>query len=269
MLRCEIMELRGLSRLVALSALGLGACSAVYPELATPVRDVPTGYRFDPAPPDDLLYVTFEKATIPSRTRDGRDWDSTGGSLPDVFAKLVVDKVPTVVTPVQSNSLQPTWPNQKRGNYRIQKNAEIVVELWDSNPINDRPICLERVRDLHDTAQGEGLLEITCDSGAFVVLKVEPAHGKIGLGLSYELRTDEVFVTQVLRESPAARAKVYRGEQIVRIMGEPTRGMDEKRVRSLMNANASTGLKLTLRDKLGRQREIELRDGPIYASMDE
>jgi hypothetical protein len=269
MLRCEIMELRGLSRLVALSALGLGACSAVYPELSTPVRNVPAGYRFDPPAPDDLLYVTFEKATIPARTRDGRDWDSTGGSLPDAFAKLMVDKVARVTTPVQSNSLQPTWPNQKRGNYRIPKGAEIVVELWDSNPINDRPICLERVRDLHDAALGEGRLEVSCESGAYVVLQVEPAHGQIGIGLSYELRTDEVFVTQVLRESPAARAKVYKGEQILRIMGEPTHNMDEKRVRSLMNANASTGLKLTLKDKLGREREIELRDGPIYASLDE
>jgi hypothetical protein len=272
------MELLGLSWLarlpevlarVALPALALGACSAVYPELATPVREVPPGYRFEPPPPDDLLSVTFAKATIPARTRDGREWDSVGGSLPDVFAKLLVDKVPTLVTPVQSNTLQPTWPNQKRGNYRIDKNAQITVELWDSNPINDRPICVERVRDLHEAALGEGRLELSCDSGAFVELQVEPAHGKLGLGFSYELRTDDVMVTQVLRESPAARAKVYRGDQIVRIMGEPARGMDEKRVRSLINANASTGLKLTLKDKLGREREIELRDGAIYATLTE
>lgn len=269
MLLCEIMELPGWSRLVALSALGLGGCSAVYPELVTPVREVPAGYRFEPPPPDDLLYVTFVKATIPARTRDGRDWDSTGGSLPDVFAKLLVDKVPMVVTPVQSNSLQPTWPNQKRGNRRIPKNAQIVVELWDSNPINDRPICLERVRDLHEAAQGEGRIEVSCDSGAYVELQVEKARGTLGIGLSYELRTDEVFVTKVLRESPAARAKVYEGEQIVSIMGEPVKTMDDKRVRSLINANASTGLKLGLRDKLGREREVELRDGPIYASIDE
>ncbi len=103
---------------------------------------------------------------------------------------------------------------------------------------------------------------MSCDSGAFVVLEVEPAHGTIGVGLSYELRTDEVFITKVSRESPAARAKLERGDQLVSVMGEPVKTMDEKRVRSLINANASTGLKLTVRGKgESATRDVELRDG--------
>ena len=269
MLRCEIMELRGCVHRVLGAAVLLFGCSAVYPELATPVRQVPEGYRFEPPPPADVLYLTFAKATIPAQTRDGRAWDSTGGSLPDVVAKLVVNKVDLLVTPVQSNTLQPTWPNQKRGNYRIQPKSEIVVELWDSNPINDRPICVERIRDLHDVALGERKLEVNCESGAYVELEVEPGHGVLGIGFSYELRTDEVFVTQVAGESPAARAQLRRGDQIVRIMSEMVRGMDEKRVRSLINANASTGLGLTLRDKAGGERDVTLRDGPIYSTLGE
>jgi hypothetical protein len=266
MLRCEIMQLW---RTALFSLLALTACSAVFPELATPVRNVPPGYRFDPGPPPDVLYLAFTKATIPARTRDGRAWDSTGGSLPDIVAKLIVDKVPIFVTPVDANTLQPTWPEQKRGNYRIRPGAEIMVELWDSNPINDQPICFQRVRDLHDVATADGRLEVNCESGAFVELLVEPAHGKLGIGLSYELRTDEVFITRVAKESPAARAKVWRGDQVLRVMSEPVRGMDEKRVRSLINANAATGLSLTLKDKLGREREVQLRDGPIYATVGE
>jgi C-terminal processing protease CtpA/Prc len=73
----------------------------------------------------------------------------------------------------------------------------------------------------------------------------------------------------VSRESPAARAKLERGDQIVSLMGEPVKTMDEKRVRSLINANASTGLKLTVRGKGGATRDVELRDGPIYATLDE
>jgi membrane-associated protease RseP (regulator of RpoE activity) len=271
MLRCEIMGLRGLSRFFAAALLfGMSGCSAVFPELSTPVRQVPPGYRFDPPPPPDLLYLAFAKASIPTHTRDGRDWDSVGGSLPDVVGKLLVDKVELVVTPVQGNTLQPTWPNQKRGNYRIPPKSQVTVELWDNNPINDRPICVERIRDLHEAASGEGRLEVSCESGAFVVLEVEPAHGTIGVGMSYELRTDEVFITKVSRESPAARAKLERGDQIVSVMGEPVKTMDEKRVRSLINANASTGLKLTVRAKgANATRDVELRDGPIYATLNE
>lgn len=267
MLRCEIMELRAWARAVLGCSVWVFGCSAVYPELSTPVRQPPAGYRFQPEAPADILYVAFTRATIPARTRDGREWDSVGGSLPDVVAKLVVDENDLVVTPVHANSLQPTWPEQKRGNYRISPKASVTVELWDSNPINDRPICLERIRDLHDVARGEGRLEVSCESGAYVELEVTPARGTIGIGMAYELRTDEVFVTQVAPESPAARAQLARGDEIVRIMGEPAKNMDEKRVRSLINANASTGLDLVVRSKGGAERQITLRDGPIYATL--
>ncbi len=250
------------------AVLGLG-CSAVYPELTTQVREVPPGYRFEPPPPADILYIELAKATIPERTRDGRAWDSVGGSLPDAVAKLIVNKKELIVTPVHSNTLTPTWPNQKRGNYRIPLNADVRVELWDSNPINNHPICFERIRALHEQASTEGPLEVTCDSGATVALLVEPARGRIGTGLFYEIRSDAVFVTRVLSESPASRASLARGDQIVRIVGEPVRGMDEKRIRSLMNAHTSTGLKLTVRAKTGTEREVELRDGPLYPTLDE
>ncbi|HWA71237.1 MAG TPA: PDZ domain-containing protein [Polyangiaceae bacterium] len=252
--------------LLSLSALG---CGAVYPELATPAREPPPGFVFEPAPPPDLLYLAFLKAAIPDKTRDGRAWDSVGGSLPDPFAKLMLGDKPLIVTPVQANTLNPTWPNQKRGNYEIASGARLRVELWDSNPINNHPICSEEVRDLRDEVSAGGRIEVTCESGAYIELSAEPAHGKIGLGLYYEIRTDDVVVVRVIRESPAARAGVARGDQIVSIMGEPVKGMDQGRVRSLINSNGSTGLRLALRAGKGAERQVELKDGPIYPLLGE
>jgi len=248
--------------------LALG-CGAVFPELGTPVRTVPPGYRFDPEPPGDLIYFAFARAVIPERTRDGRAWDAVGGSLPDVFAKLIVDSKDLVVTPVQANTLAPTWPEQKRGNYRVRPGASIRVELWDSNPINNHPICAEEVHDFHEQVSSERRLEVQCDSGAFLELAVEPAHGRIGLGLFYEIRTDAVFVSRVVAESPAARAGLRRGDEILQIMGQPARGMEEGRVRSLINSNGSVGLKLRVRGSNRTEREVVLRDGPIYPLLSE
>lgn len=255
--------------LLGVFALASWGCGAVYPELATPTRQAPPGFKFEPPPPRDLLFLAFAKATIPDRTRDGRAWDSVGGSLPDPFAKLIVDDRDLIVTPVQSNTLNPVWPNQKRGNYRIPEGARIQVELWDSNPINNHPICSEKVRDLHEQASPAQHIEVSCDSGAYIELIAEPARGKIGLGFYYEIRTDAVFVARVLRESPAARAGVTRGDQIVGIMGEPTKGMPEGRVRSLMNSNGATGLILKLRSKGQPEHDVELKDGPVYAELAE
>lgn len=254
-------------------AIGLGllicACGAVFPELTPPIRQPPPGFVFEPAPPPDLLYIEFEKATIPSKTRDGRAWDSVGGSLPDPIAKLIVNDAELIVTPVQANTLNPTWPNQKRGNYRIPEGARLRVELWDSNPLNNRPICRQEVRELQSNLSDSGSIDVTCDSGAYVRLLAQPAHGKLGLGFSYEIRTDDVFIARVWTESPAARAGVKRGDQVMAIMGEPAKGMAEGRVRSLMNSNGATGLALRLRGIDKQERDVVVKDGPIYPLLSE
>jgi hypothetical protein len=250
-------------------ALGLLGCGAVYPQLATPVRTPPAHLKLAPPPPEELLFVKFAGATIPTRTRDGRNWDSVGGSLPDVFAKLFVDGKVILETPVQSNSLNPTWPGQRKANYRIRTGAAIKVELWDSNPINNHPICVAQVRDLHAEALAEEPVQITCSSGAELSLEVDPAHARLGVGLFYELRREEIFVTRVLRESPAARAGLARGDQLLKIQGKVVKTMSDGEAQSLINANTATGVTLLVRKHDKSEVEVQLKEGAIYPMVDE
>src|SRR5687767_14554841 len=209
------------------------SCGAVYPEVSAPVRVVPAGRELAPPPPDDLLFITFKSAEIPERTRDGRKWDSIGGSAPDPFAKLFINDKVLIITPVHSNTLKPTWPEQKRANYRISQRSRARLELWDSNALNNRPICVQNLDDLHEAASN-GQLDVMCDSGARLTLTVDRAHARIGLGLYYELRTEAVFVTRVIGESPAARAGISRGDEIVKIQGKEVKTMEEGEARSLI-----------------------------------
>lgn len=244
------------------------ACGAVYPELSTPVRAAGSR-KLEPPPPEDLVYLKFAGAQIPNRTRDGQQWDSVGGAAPDPFAKILIDGRDLVVTPVQANTLHPTWPDQRVGNYRIPRNVPVRVELWDSNAINNHPICVESIGNLLSEVSQEQTLELRCDSGATIELVVQPAHAKFGLGLYYELGNDEIRVTRVVSESPAARAKLKRGDQLLRIQGHDVKGMDQQTARSLINANASTGVALTIKRSDGSQEELTLKDGPMYPAIDE
>ncbi|HEY1535938.1 MAG TPA: PDZ domain-containing protein [Polyangiaceae bacterium] len=248
--------------------VSLSACGAVYPELATPVRPAGTR-RLDPPPPDDLVYLKFANAVIPSRTRDGRNWDDVGGSKPDPFAKLIIDEKEILVTPVQANTLNPTWPDQKVGNYRIPKNVPVRVELWDSNPINNHPICVESINNILSEASNEQNLELRCDSGASIELVVQPAHAKFGIGLYYELGTYDIRVTRVVSESPAARALLKRGDQLVQIQGHDVKDMDPETARSLINSNVTTGVTLEVKQQDGSLRDVTLKDGPMYPAVDE
>jgi hypothetical protein len=229
---------------------------------------VPDGRELAPPPPDDLLFIAFKSAEIPERTRDGRKWDSIGGSAPDPFAKLFINDKVLITSPVQSNTLKPTWPEQKRANYRISKGSRARIEMWDSNELTNRPICMKRLEDLHDAATN-GQLDVMCDSGARVTLIVEPAHARIGLGLYYELRTEAVFVTRVIGESPAAREGIGRGDEILRIQGKEVKTMDEGEAKSLINTHAAGGVLLTIKRADGTVKDVTVKDGPIYPSVDE
>ena len=230
----------------------------------------PAGTRhLDPPPPDDLVFLQFANAQIPTRTRDGRQWDSVGGSAPDPFAKLLIEEKEILVTPVQANTLNPTWPDQKRGNYRIPRNVPVRVELWDSNPINNHPICVESISNILSESSDEQNVELRCDSGATIELVVQPAHAKFGLGLYYELGTDDIRVTRVVSESPAARANLKRGDQLLQIQGREVKGMDQETARSLINSNVSTGVTLGIKHPDGSRTDVTLKDGPMYPAIDE
>lgn len=254
--------------LIGCLALGSSACGAVYPEISTPVRAAGTR-TLDPPPPEDLVYLKFAGAHIPTHTRDGRQWDSVGGSAPDPFAKLMIGDKEILATPVQANTLAPTWPDQKVGNYRIPQGVPARVELWDSNAINNHPICVESIGNLLAETSEEQNLDLRCDSGATIQIVVQPAHAKFGLGLYYELGSDDIHVTRVIGESPAARAKLALGDQLLRIQARDVKGMDAETARSLINANVSTGVTFTVKHVNGSQEEVTVKDGPIYPTIDE
>lgn len=241
-------------------AVGILGCGAVYPQLGTPVRTPPAHITLAPPPPDDLVFLKFDGAVIPSRTRDGRKWDSIGGSLPDPFAKLSLDGKVILQTPVQSDSLTPSWPNQRIANYHVRAGAPVKVELWDNNALNNHPICVADVR----LDPGEDPMQINCSSGAQIRLLVQPAHGRLGIGLFYELRQEQVVVTRVLRESPAARAGLVRGDEVLKIQGKAVKTMEDGEAQSLINANAATGVTLLVRKADKSEVELTLKEGAIY-----
>jgi hypothetical protein len=192
-----------------------------------------------------------------------------GGSLPDPLAKLIVGGKELIVTPVESNTLSPTWPNQTRANYRIALDASVVVEVWDSNAISDHPICTKKITDIHEDAIG-GVLEINCNSGASVTLNVRPADPVIGLGFDYEVQGEGlVRVTRVVPESPASRAGLKAGAMITSIQGKPVKSLDALQVQSLVNSNSRSGLVLDYTLDGGSPKHVKVREGAIYLLSEE
>jgi hypothetical protein len=252
---------------VVVGMLGLG-CAAIYPEISTPIEKPPNASAVKPEPPDDYVYLYFKSARLPTTTRDGRPWGKNKDSLPSPYAVLFMDGTEISRTEVESNTLEPTWPNQKKANYRIKGDTRLRVEIWDDHGLIPHPICQKDIRKLTNYID-IGEIEVDCDGGASFELAIEPANALWGLGLYYALGTSSVVVSRVIAASAAGWAGLKEGDQILAIMGKPVSQLDNGQVQSLIRVNASTGLKLKVRGADGSNRTVTLKEGALYPLAEE
>lgn len=264
-LRCSVLS-RGIRlACVAGAAALLAACPAVYPEVKTPMRPVQTGQALDPSPPSDLKWIAFKGATIPAFTRDGRRWgNELSDGLPDPYVKLMVNGGLLLESTVEKGTLKPTWPDAPSGNFRIRNDDRLRVEVWDARVINDHPIGIRDIGRLGAEDVTGNELDVDTDSGVRVRIAIEPARGKIGYGFFYELRTYDVFITRLFEESPASRAGLRAGDQVLRIDGKSVRDMSAGEIRSAFNAPRPDGLRLAIKHADGAEVELTIKEGAIY-----
>lgn len=258
------VPLVGLGPVVAL-ALALTGCPAVYPELGTRTRPMTAGQALDVAPPAELRWMRFVSARVPERTRDGRAWSASGKASP--YAKLLVSGKELFRTTVQSNTLEPTWPDAPRGNFKIGPTDRLRLELWDSDPLNDKPIGAQDVGQPGEQQLMDKQIRVIFDDGGEVVLAFEPAHPVQGLGLWYELRTESCYLTRLLEGSPAERAGLKPGDEVLKIGPREAKTMSADDVKSSFNAVPLDGLALTVKHAAGAVSDVTLKEGPIYPTF--
>jgi hypothetical protein len=243
------------------SALG---CGVLYPELGTRIGPAPAIGTLDPPPPSDRHFLRVVGAKIPPRTRDGREWQQLFGSLPDPYAKVIVNEVELFRTSAEGDTLEPTWEGSPSGNFALSLGDELRIEVWDRQALNDHPIGVAKTRierEMFESA--EVSLEMSGGSGE-VTLAIQPAKAVWGAGVWYELRNDSAYVTRVLDGSPAQRLGLRAGDRLVTLGGKPVDQMSPDEVRSLMSALPAAGLAMTVQHDDASTLQVALREGPIY-----
>ncbi len=260
------MNINSFARTLLLSTM-LG-CAAVYPELGTTIRSAKGDVQLDPPPPEGIKWISFKSATIPAQMRDGRSWQQVQGKLPDPYAKLIINDAEVFRTRPQSETLSPTWKDAPRGNFKVSPLDKMRVEVWDSNTISDKPIGVKDFRLTSDFLIGDQV-RLDVGGGTEVIVAFEPAHAMFGVGLWYELRSETVFITRLLAGSPAERAGIEPGDEVVAIAGKQVTQMKTNAIRTAFNSIPKDGLPLVIRHADGRDVSLTLREGPIYPTFDQ
>ena len=239
----------------------------MYPELGTRTRPVAAGLALDPPPPPELRWFKLVSARVPERTRDGRQWQANGKA--SAYAKLLVNGAELFRTSAQEDTLTPTWPGSPRGNFKIATTDRLRVELWDANPINDKPIGVRELGTVDEISPFEGQVHVELNEGAGeVVLGFDTAHAVSGLGLWYELRTVGAAVTRLLEGSPAERAGILPGDEVIRIGARDVSTMTPDEIRSAFNAVPLDGPEpCRSSTPAGVVAEVTLKEGPIYPTF--
>lgn len=121
--------------------------------------------------------------------------------------------------------------------------------------------------DLHDLVQGaiKGMTDSLDPHSAFMPpevfreMKIDTQGEFGGLGIEITLRDGQLTIVAPIADTPAARAELQSGDQIVRIDGKPTKNLSIMEAVKLMRGPAGSPLTLSImRDAFDKPRDYEI-----------
>lgn len=251
---------------VSLSAL---ACSPARTTSgwATALEPPAAGLTLDPPPPEHVYWVAIDSAVIPARTQGGQLWDELGG-WPDPIVTVEIDGKAIMTTPAAVDTVKPSW-SSPRGNIEIANGSVVVVSVTDADALTNLPIGSATGGAPSPTDLSDGRMVFDIGRRGKVVVRVERAHGLLGLGFDYEVVAGRTLVRAVLRHSPAGRAKLAVGDEIVQIGDRSLSGLKSREIRSAINAIGTKPSRITVKHKSGTTESFDVGVGPTYPLLDE
>jgi hypothetical protein len=252
-------------RLVVLELSIAGALLAgcAYPRHTTPLNAAPGLKVASEQTPGGMYAFRLISAVAPENKISGLAWDDDGTG-PDLFVRIFVDDRKVWESPVIENETKPQWNRVLDHNVIIPKNSDFRLEVWDyDTPVSADPIGRAEHRGLPPTAIPDAMARLQLDAGTMVVIMVSAPQPHRGVGLEVEVRPDALKVLSVEPYSPAARAGVRKGDQIVGIGTERVAHMEEGAKISELSLAAGRHAKLAVTDSNGKnEREVQL-DGEL------
>ena len=254
---------RALAWLLVGALLGAGCAFPTRSTALSPIEGT-NGWSSNVAPPN-LWRLTIVGANVPPHHRSGSPWDSDG--LPDPFVRFYRDDTLLFESRAQQDTVSPTFNATLPKNVLFEPGARVRVELWDDDGFSPEIIGLWRGHGLPASAVPGVEARLPLDGGAQVLIHVDRPAAHRGVGISaYEARGDRFHVVEVERFSPAGRAGLEPGDDIIAIGGKSIPSVGEAAAASALSMASSRGGALSV-ERAGARRELELDRGVVWLFM--
>lgn len=221
-----------------------------------------------PHQPPYLWSVTVRSGQIAPRKPSGLAWDNDK-TPPDPFVRFYVDGRLVWESPVAQDTLNPQWELVFPRNVTITPTSPLRIEMWDSDtPPSADPIGRIQRIGLPPTAQPNAVARLMMDTGAILTVTVAPPRVYQGVGITaFEVRPAALIALEVERYSPAGRAGVQPGDQIVTIDNRSVESLGDAQASGLLSLSAERGYTVDVVDSKGIKRTVKLDSGFVWLTM--
>lgn len=236
-----------------------------YPRHSTLVHAAPPSAEPQEIP-GHLWSIRFVDAQLPESKLGGLSWDGDS-SGPDPFVRLTLDGRVVWESPVQTDTLHPTWNFTLPHNIYVSPQTRFKLELWDSDTAGIDPAGKIVRSGLPDIALPDASAHLTLDNGAVLTVVVSKPLVSQGLGVDFEQHSDALWVLAVERFSPAARAGIQVGDRVVAIGETRVAQLTGAKAASELSLSADRAARLIVADQHGKEREVQLERGYLWLTM--
>ncbi len=208
--------------------------------------------------PSDVVRIRFLSAQISPRERSGLEWDSDGTG-PDTIIRIYRDDTLIYESEPYPNSIAPEF-GFTSGNLSLPASSVVRIELWDDDGLTAATIGTWRGRGLPQNALPGADAALMLEGRSQLMFRVVHPQAFRGVGIEeYEYRGESLKVLSVIRRSPAGRAGVEVGDEIVSVGTQKIDDLDEVRAASAISMAGSRPTTITV--QRGTEREVLELDG--------